>query len=151
MMLKNKLGIKTRWMLRKDLSRILGIESTAYDLPWSEEDFLSRLRNHNTIGMVVEYNHAIVGYVIYQIICEKLILLNLTISTSFHRQGFGTQLMEKMKQKLKYGRHKILIDVNEYNLDAQLFLRNCGFVCVGIKKKEDLFGDAYSFCFERLS
>ncbi len=60
-------GFHVRWMIRRDMSDVLAIESESFEFPWSEEEFVRCLRQRNCIGMVAELDDRIVGYMIYEL------------------------------------------------------------------------------------
>ena len=43
-----------RWMIRRDMPDVLGIESNCFEFSWTEDDFIRCLRQRNCIGMVAE-------------------------------------------------------------------------------------------------
>ncbi|MEM1305855.1 MAG: ribosomal-protein-alanine N-acetyltransferase RimI, partial [Planctomycetota bacterium] len=49
-----KLRVHIRWMIRRDMQEVLGIEQESFEFPWLEEDFIRCLRQRNCIGMVAE-------------------------------------------------------------------------------------------------
>lgn len=135
-----------RWMMRRDMPEVLAIESANFEFPWPEDDFVKMLRQRNNIGMVAEVGEKIVGYMIYGLMPKHIQLYNL--ATAPHGKGTGRAMMEKLATKLApTRRNKILCEVRETNLDAQLFFRACGFRAVETLRGfyEDTTEDAYVF------
>lgn len=133
----NRNGIKVhiRWMLRRDIPEVIAIEKECFEFPWSEDDFVRCLRQRNCIGMVAEHEEKVVGFMIYELPKTKIHLLNIATATAFRRQGVGTQMAAKLVSKLaNQRRNKIVLEVRETNLNAQLFLREIGFKAVSILK-----------------
>ncbi len=64
---KQDLRVHIRWMIRRDMPEILGIEDRSFEFPWLEEDFIRCLRQRNCIGMVAEHDDRIVGFMIYEL------------------------------------------------------------------------------------
>ncbi len=125
------LKVQIRWLIRRDMPEVLDIERGAFEFAWCEEDFLCCLRQRNCIGMVAEYNHRIVGFMIYELHKAKLHVLNFAVDPEFHGQAIGTQLVEKLVDKLsQQRRQEIHLEVREGNLDAQLFFKRMGFKAV---------------------
>ncbi|GIX04088.1 MAG: hypothetical protein KatS3mg113_1094 [Planctomycetaceae bacterium] len=117
-----------RWMIRRDMVEVLSIEQQCFEWAWTEEDFLTCLRQRNCIGMVAEYQERVVGYMIYELLPDELHLLHIAVTPRVQRQGVGTQMVEKLKHKLtQQRRSEIRIEVRESNLAAQLFLRSQRF------------------------
>lgn len=138
--------VHIRWMIRRDLPEVLEIEHASYDYPWNEESFLRCLRQRNCIGMVAEMDGRVVGFMIYELHKCKLQVLNLAVHNDFRRQGMGTQMVEKLKSKLSQQRRaRIVLEVRERVLGAQLFLQSQGFRAVGVLRAhyEDSEEDAY--------
>lgn len=123
------LNVHIRWMIRRDMAPTLAIERESFARPWTETDFVTHLRNRNTIGMVAECGDELAGYMLYELHHTHLALLNLAVHHDARRQGVGTQMLDKLAGKLSERRRThIALMVCETNLDAQLFFRQFGFV-----------------------
>jgi ribosomal-protein-alanine N-acetyltransferase len=115
-------------------------------LAWSEEDFLCWLRQRNCIGMVAERQERIVGFMIYELLKSQLHVLNFAVTPWARRQAAGSQMVEKLVNKLsQQRRQEICLEVRETNLAAQLFFRNQGLQANGVLcgHFEDTEEDAY--------
>ena len=77
------LKVQIRWLIRRDMPEVLDIERQSFEFAWTEEDFLCCLRQRNCIGMVAEYNHRIVGFMIYELHKAKLHVLNFAVDPEF--------------------------------------------------------------------
>ncbi|MCA9184149.1 MAG: ribosomal protein S18-alanine N-acetyltransferase [Pirellulaceae bacterium] len=144
-------AVHVRWMIRRDMGEVLAIEESSFEFPWCEEDFVRCLRQRNCIGMVAEYNDQVVGFMIYELHKTRLHILNFAVRNDFRRRGVGTQMAEKLIGKLSHDRRtKIMLEVRETNLDAQLFFRNSGFRAVSVLKAfyDDTPEDAYLMQFQ---
>jgi [ribosomal protein S18]-alanine N-acetyltransferase len=143
---KEQLRVHIRWMIRRDMDDALEIENESFEFPWSEEDFVRCLRQRNCIGMVAEHDDQIVGFMIYELHKTRLHVLNFAVARKFRRLGIGTQMIQKLVGKLSHQRRsRILLEVRETNLAAQLFFRQCGFRAVSVVRDfyEDTTEDAY--------
>ncbi len=139
-------GVQIRWMIRRDMPEVLEIEQQCFDFAWTEEDFLCCLRQRNCIGMVAEHQERIVGFMIYELLKSQLHVLNFAVAPWARRQGVGSQMSEKLINKLaQQRRHEIRLEVREGNLSAQLFFRNQGFAATNVLRNyyEDTAEDAY--------
>ena len=139
-------GIHVRWMIRRDMPDVLAIEREAFEFPWSEEDFTRSLRQRTCIGMVAEYADSVVAFMIYELHRTRLHVLNFAVLRSHRRLGIGTQMMEKLVGKLAPERRsRIVLEVRETNLPAQLFFRSLGFRAISVLKDfyQDTTEDAY--------
>lgn len=137
--------VHIRWAIKCDRPQMLAIENSSYEFPWSEDDFLRRLRQRNCIGMVAETwvegtGDTVVGFVIYELHKSRLHILNLAVHPDYRGLGVGRQIIEKLSKKLTTQRRdRLLLEVRDSNLGAQLFLRACGFRAVSILR--DFYAD----------
>ena len=144
--LKQALKVHIRWMIRRDMPEVLAIEQKSFEFPWCENDFLRCLRQRNCIGMVAECDDQVVGFMIYELHKARLHVLNLAVGSRYRRLGVGAQMIEKLIGKLSsQRRNRILLEVRETNLAAQLFFRSSGFRAVSVLREfyEDTPEDAY--------
>lgn len=133
---KSLLRVHIRWMIRRDMPDVLGIEQASHDYSWCEEDFLHCLRQRNCIGMVAESGEKIVGFMIYELHKSKLHVLNLAVHPSYRHQQVGMQMIEKLITKLStHRRTRITLDVRESSLQSQKFLQHCGFRAVSVLRE----------------
>jgi ribosomal-protein-alanine N-acetyltransferase len=133
-------------MIRRDMDDALEIENESFEFPWSDDDFTRCLRQRNCIGMVAEHDDRVVGFMIYELHKTRLHVLNFAVARQYRRLGVGTQMIEKLVGKLSQQRRsRILLEVRETNLKAQLFFRKCGFRAVSVLRDfyEDTTEDAY--------
>ena len=139
-----------RWLIRRDMDEVLSIEQGSFEYPWTEEEFLCCLRQRNCIGTVAELDHKIVGFMIYELHRTKLHMLNFAVLRSHRRLGVGSRMMEKLMAKLTPDRRgRIMLEVRETNLPAQLFFRSLGFRATSVLKDfyQDSTEDAYMMQF----
>jgi [ribosomal protein S18]-alanine N-acetyltransferase len=143
---KQETRVHIRWMIRRDMAEVLDIESTSFEFPWLEEDFIRCLRQRNCIGMVAEQDDRVVGFMIYELHKNKLHVLNFAVAEGFRRRAVGQQMIAKLVGKLSHQRRtRVLLEVRETNLAAQLFFRACGFRAVSVLRDfyDDTTEDAY--------
>ena len=145
---KPGLAVHIRWHVRQDMPRVLAIEQASSALPWTEEDFLRRLRQRNCIGMVAECDGCrIAGFMFYELHQDCLDLLNLSVHPSYRLQGIGSQLVNSLTVKLSPRRRtRLNALLPESNLPGQLFLRSQGFIADCVHRSYYSNGDdAYDF------
>jgi ribosomal-protein-alanine N-acetyltransferase len=133
-------------MIRRDMSEVLEIENHSFEFPWTEEDFIRCLRQRNCIGMVAEFEERVVGFMIYELHKTRLHVLNFAVHRDFRRHGVGSAMLQKLISKLsQQRRNRVLLEVRETNLPAQLFFRSCGFRAISVLRDfyEDTPEDAY--------
>src|SRR5439155_13603230 len=143
---KSQLPVHIRWMIRRDMSEVLAIEQQCFEFPWFEEDFIRCLRQRNCIGMVAEASERVVGFMVYELHKNRLHVLNFAVHEQFRRRRVGAQLVKKLASKLSHDRRsRVLLEIRETNLPAQLFFRSLGFRAVSVLRDfyEDTTEDAY--------
>jgi ribosomal-protein-alanine N-acetyltransferase len=144
--LRQPLDVQIRWLIRRDMAEVLRIEQQSFEHPWTEENFLCCLRQRNCIGMVAEYDHEIVGFMIYELHKSRLHILNFAVDREFRRRSVGSQMVLRLIDKLSQQRRsEILLEVRERNLDGQLFFRGQGFRAITVLRGhyDDTEEDAY--------
>jgi [ribosomal protein S18]-alanine N-acetyltransferase len=143
---KSQLAVHIRWMIRRDMPEVLAIEQQCFEFPWFEEDFVRCLRQRNCIGMVAEHNERIIGFMIYELHKNRLHILNFAVHEQHRRRGIGSQMARKLIGKLSQERRsRVMLEIRETNLAAQLFFRTLGFRAVSVLRHfyEDTPEDAY--------
>lgn len=143
---KQMVPVHIRWLIRRDMPEVIGIESNSFEFSWSEDDFIRCLRQRNCIGMVAEHNERVVGFMIYELHRNRLHVLNFAVHPDFRRRGVGGQMIRKLVGKLApQRRNRIVLEVRETNLDAQLFFRSLGFRAISLLRDfyDDTTEDAY--------
>lgn len=143
---KSQLPVHIRWMIRRDMPEVLAIESQCFEFPWSEEDFIRCLRQRNCIGMVAEHNERVVGFMIYELHKNRLHILNFAVHEQMRRRRVGTQMVKKLASKLsRERRNRLMLEIRETNLSAQLFFRDAGFRAISVLRAfyDDTPEDAY--------
>lgn len=120
--------VSIRWLMRRDIPAVLGIEAHSFEVPWREADFARCLRHPACIGRVAEHDDRIVGFMVYEFDKTRLHLLNFAVDRIFRRLGVGTQMVVKLIGKLsEKRRNRIELEVRESNLPALMFFRANGF------------------------
>jgi len=143
---KQEIRVHIRWMIRRDMAEVLQIERESFEYPWIDEDFIRCLRQRNCIGMVAEHEGRVVGFMIYELHRTRIHVLNFAVAGLCHRLGVGSQMVAKLIAKLSAQRRsRIVLEVRETNVDAQVFFRENGFRAISILHRyyEDTPEDAY--------
>ena len=145
-------NLNIRWMIKRDTPEVLDIEAEGFGSDaMSEKELVNLLRMRNAIGMVIEDDNEIVGYMIYML--EKTSIRLERIAVKYEREGIGTALIERLKRKIGNERQRIRLVaiIPETYLGAQLFARAMGFRCNRVSRCVflDYFGeptiDGYAF------
>jgi|694.fasta_scaffold02340_19 ribosomal-protein-alanine N-acetyltransferase len=141
-----KQTVHIRWMIRRDLPSILAIESKSFEFPWTEDEFVRCLRQRDCIGMVAECAERVVGFMIYELQRTRIHVLSFAVHPEYRRQSVGSAMIEKLFAKLAYQRrNRIVLEVRETNLPAQLFFKSLGFKATGVLRNfyDDSTEDAF--------
>lgn len=148
-----KTRTKIRWMIRLDIPQVVAIEEASFEYPWGEQDFIRCLRDRNCIGMVAEQATEIVGFMIYELHRDRLHLLDIAVAPKRRREEIGTAMLRMLTSNLSRGRRdRILTEVRESNLAAQMFLQQVGFRAISVLRDyyEEISGDAYLMEFRKM-
>lgn len=136
-------------MVRRDLPEVLAIEQACYKKPWTEAEFVNRLKGKGTIGMSLRSEDgAVNGFMVYangdratldlgdKAALDRITLVSLAVKPELHRQGLGSLMLDKLKYKAACGRRKEIVTlVHEGNLSAHLWLKANGFFCFKVGRK----------------
>lgn len=147
---RKPLAVAIRWMIRRDMPEVLAIEQQCFEFPWRDEDFIRCLRQRNCIGMICEHEERVAGFMVYELHKSRLHILNIAVHAEYRRRGVGLQMVKKLAGKLSRDRRtRILLEVRETNLNAQLFFKAMGFRAVSVIRDfyldDALEEDAYLF------
>jgi ribosomal-protein-alanine N-acetyltransferase len=137
-----------RYMIRRDMTEVLGIEDDVFEFPWTGGDFARTLRDSPCIGQVSEHAGRVVGFMVFCLLKDRIHLLNFAVARDYWRCGVGTLMIEKLFGKLSTQRRKsIVCEVRERNLSGQLFFCAMGFESVAMLRRyyKDADEDAYVF------
>jgi [ribosomal protein S18]-alanine N-acetyltransferase len=138
--------VHIRWMIRRDMPSVLEIEAASFEFPWTEEEFIRCLRQRDCIGMVAECAEQVVGFMIYELHRARIHVLSFAVHPDYRLQAIGSAMIEKLVSKLAHQRRtRIVLEVRETNLGAQLFFRSLGFKATGVLRNfyEDSTEDAF--------
>lgn len=124
--------VHVRWMIRRDMPYMLDIDRQSFAQPWSEDALLKQLRNRRVIAMVAEVDEITGGFFVYEHSGPQITIHRFAVDPKFRRMGVGKRLVAKLVSKLGPQRSRLVIDVRESNLPAQLFFASQGFRCTAI-------------------
>ena len=123
-----------RPMRSRDIKSIVAIEKQVYNFPWSEGTF----KDCQKIGYlcwVCDRVDQVVGYGIVSIAAGEAHIMNIGVDPSFHRQGIGRGLMDRLMETADENRcHVALLEVRPSNDVAIQMYLNMGFSEIGMRK-----------------
>ena len=114
----------------------------AEDSEDSDEVLESLYADDETTGLVVEstINNAprVVGYVFFSWFPDGIVMQDLVIHRKRQRFGIGTALLHRVKGiTIQRRSERLTVNVGEYNVAAQLFLKENDFKCIGTEEYYD--------------
>ncbi len=129
-----------RWMIRNDMRAVLDIEKDSFTVPWTEAEFRSFLQQRTSIGMVIEVQGTVVGFMLYTMSKSDFQIDSIAVATNSRRQGLATLLINKLLAKRRMGEHRgerksVSAIVRESNLRALKMFRTLGFVCTEMLRR----------------
>jgi len=146
---ENQYNQNIRWRITKDMPEVLAIEVASFESPWSKDKFKRYLRQKNCIGMVAESDDKINGYMFYELSKTRIKVSNFAVISESRRKKIGTQMVDKLIRTLsKERRTKILLEVSETNLAAQLFFKANKFRAIDVLRQFYDSEDAYLMQYE---
>jgi ribosomal-protein-alanine N-acetyltransferase len=144
-------GILIRWMIRRDMTRVLDIERQCYDHPWTESEMCDYLRCRTHIGVVAVIEDEVVGYMLYGMQPDGYWIDSVTVAKGAQRCGIGWALGEYLKRKTTAQRRVLRTMVREGNLQGLMFFRSLGFTATSLEHRpyDDNDEDGYRLEFAK--
>lgn len=136
-----------RWMIRRDTPEVLAIDELCFGWEaWPEEQLVKQLRQRNCIGMVAENPAGVVtGHMLYDLHKNRIHIVRFAVHPAHQRQGVGKAFADKIIGKLSYQRrNKIVIDIPQDNVNAQMWFHSQGFRAVEIDNERDVYRFEYA-------
>ena len=117
-----------------DLSRVLDVETRAYQFPWSKNIFCDCLRVGYHCWLLEEFDD-IVGYGVMMIAAGECHILNLCVDPNRQNQGFGNMILEFLLDTAsRFNTDTVFLEVRPSNTYAIKLYHRAGFDEVGIRK-----------------
>ena len=139
---------KIRWLIRRDMERVLEIESEEQIDRFDEEQFLAHLRMRNCIPMVCTdagIDNQVFGYMLYELHEGFVRVIKFRVAESDSGNGYGSGMVLTLIVRLvQQHRTAIKMEVYERRDDFLMFLKSQGFKAVGISG--DHIEMEYSIC-----
>ena len=143
--LKPAAPIELRWMLAADADEVLAIERASFAVPWTAEDFTRTLQRRDVLSIVSHICGRVVGFAVYRARRGQIDLWNLAVWPGSRGKGVATTIIESLAATTP----RLVAEVSERNVEAQVFLRNRGFhYCLTLPSH---YEDQDAYVFERLN
>ncbi len=136
-------------MRSRDLPQVLAIENACFENPWSKAGFALHLKKPKSYEhfYVARHKDTVVGYIVFNVLCEEGHILNIAVQPGYQRQGIGKYLLASALEIVREHEGQVVfLEVAISNLPAQYLYRQFGFRICGIRKH--YYGhrkDAYLF------
>lgn len=134
-----------RWIIKRDSDRVREIENAAGG-KWRPNDLATSLRYRDSIGLVYEVDHFIQGFIIYRLSKKSIEIMKLVVDPNFQRKGIGSEIINRIKEKLLHRRTSLIVEVSETDIGAQIFLAKNGLKIVD--RYQDIWDDGEIYKFE---
>lgn len=129
-----RLLIMLRTLFKADLPQLLAIENAVHLVPWTEDTFKTCFQS-GYIGWIIEIDKKMIGFIIVSLNAGECHILNLCISHSYQRQGWGRKLLEHaLTQARQKGLGIAYLEVRRSNSRAIRLYRSMRFHLVGERK-----------------
>ncbi len=125
----------------EDIQRILQIEESAYEFPWSKS-LIQDCMSEQYYFYVSIYDDEIIGHAIMSCAVEEAHILNICISPDYQGDGHGFELMQFMLElAVRQQAKTAFLEVRISNTNAQLLYENIGFNQLGSRRDYYPAGD----------
>ena len=118
-----------------DVDRLLAIEQSAYEFPWSRGNFIDSLNAGYIARKRVDGCDSWLGYFIAMPGVQELHLLNLTVVPAHQRRGHARAMLDRLVGEARaLGALRVWLEVRVSNERAQQVYRRYGFREVGLRR-----------------
>ena len=125
---------------KNDLNAILELEKQCFKEPWSYEMLESEMNLKGFVGLVLEENGEILGYVGASTILDEGNIDVIAVAPSMRKKGYGKLILSELLNKLfSNGITKVFLEVRRKNLPARSLYENLGFITIG--ERLNYYGD----------
>ncbi len=127
-----------------DLDTLVAIEQASFPNAWSREVLAEWIQRADTDCRVLEQEGRVVGFLLVVYETGGLHMVNLAVDPEFRRRGLGLSALERIDELAEErGAERVVLEVRETNLAAQLLYRKAGYRAVGIVSNYYHGEDAY--------
>jgi ribosomal-protein-alanine N-acetyltransferase len=121
---------------RRDLRKLLSIESTVFPEPWSPEVFNSELAlRKGRLYRAAWDGEEMAGYIGFFIVDEEAHMTTVATAPAYQRNGVAiTMIVDALRTLRTSGVKHISLEVAVNNKPAQSLYRRFGFAPVGVRK-----------------
>ena len=77
-------------IVQRDLPDVLACERLASQTAWSRKDFLDAFKDRSVVALVVEHEGDVVGFMVYRLVPDSVLVLKLAVLPDYQRMKIGT-------------------------------------------------------------
>ena len=127
----------------KNLKKVFELDNKIFDYDkYNFETFKEMLQDNKYLGLCVEDNNIIIGYILTYNIFNEGCIIKIAIDDSFKRKGIATILFNEAKKELiDKGVTSIYLEVSSTNISAIEFYKKLGFLTESVRKSYYNNGD----------
>jgi len=117
------------------LDVVMGIETVAYEFPWSRGNFIDSLAAGYEARVLVDGQANIVGYLVAMAGVEEMHLLNLTVAPGQQSRGHARHMLDGLVSLCRLRQAgQLWLEVRETNQRARALYLRYGFRHVGVRR-----------------
>lgn len=135
-----------RAMRSGDVPAVAELEAQIFSQPWSAQGFLDALALPDTVFLVAEEEHRILGYIGMYLSVDEGEITNVAVTPDARRRGVGQELLLQIKREAKQRAvGRLVLEVRTSNEGAIALYEKNGFSVAGVRKgfyehpKEDAY------------
>ena len=121
---------------KKDIDKIVQIESLSFIDPWTKSNLSDVLKYPYYKSFLAEEGGQVCGYGCLILMFERAEIANIAVASPFRGRGIGKELLERMHWTAKtLGAEECFLEVRVSNLSAIGLYEKCGYVAYGIRER----------------
>ena len=127
----------------EDLPALIALERECFSHPWTPQGFRDAMADPSRGAVLVLRAPAdqpgplrgVVGYCAYQVVLDELHIHNLAVLPQERGRGHARLLLLAcLKEGVRRGADRALLEVRSGNREALALYRSCGFTTVGVRR-----------------
>lgn len=130
------MNIKIRELCKEDTGILAEIESRAFSMPWSKDDFDNLLKHDYCFYLVALADEEIAGCCGYTESCGEATIDNVVVAEQYCGKGIAQKMLgELIRRGMERQIHAFTLEVRVSNAAAIHVYEKLGFVSAGIRPK----------------